>query len=160
MHAQWLLNHRQKKLMIYLFSTFLSLHNLPSPFTPVLNPRPSLWLPPRGRGRQDVQPDHRPVPLQGRRHRHHLQPLRQGLPAEPFAGGPLHQWVAHLNMHITSVLSSLVPLWNIWKNIAGINSLTTQHVLKGSILWSLRSLVFVPDFIGAASQAYFPKNLL
>lgn len=53
--------------------------------------RLSLRLPPRGSGRQDVQPDHGSVPLQGRRDRRHLQSLRQGLPAEPIPRGPLHQ---------------------------------------------------------------------
>lgn len=52
----------------------------------------SLRLPPRGRRWQDVQPDHGPVSLQGRRDRHYLQPLRQGLPAEPLTHRPLHKY--------------------------------------------------------------------
>lgn len=52
---------------------------------------PSLRLPPSRCRRQDLQPDDGAVPVQGRRDRPHLQPLRQGLPAEPLARGPLHQ---------------------------------------------------------------------
>lgn len=62
-------------------------------------PHASLWLPPCGRSRQDMQPDHRPVPLQGRCHGHHMQPLRQRVPAEPLARGPLHQWVTQTHIH-------------------------------------------------------------
>lgn len=53
----------------------------------------SLRLPPRGRGRQDLQSDDGPVPLQGRCDRHHVQPLCQGLPAEPLSHRPLHKYV-------------------------------------------------------------------
>lgn len=63
-------------------------------------PHPSLWLPPCGCCGQDVQPDHRPVPLQGWRHWHHLQPLRQRLPAEPLPRRPLHQWVTNTPKNI------------------------------------------------------------
>lgn len=80
---------------------FVLFYNLPSAFTPVPDPQHSLWLPPCGRSRQDVQPDHRTMPLQGRSHWHHLQPLRQGLPAEPFTCGPLHQWVTGIHTNTT-----------------------------------------------------------
>lgn len=53
----------------------------------------SLRLPPRGRCWQNLQPNHRPVSLQGRCDRHHLQPLCQRLPAEPLSHRPLHKYV-------------------------------------------------------------------
>lgn len=63
------------------------------PLTLLLDVIHSLRLPPRGRCWQNLQPDHRPVSLQGRRDGHHLQPLCQGLPAEPLAHRPLHKYV-------------------------------------------------------------------
>lgn len=86
-----------------------------SPSTPAVpDPHPSLWLPPCGCCRQDVQPDHRPVPLQGWRHWHHLQPLRQRLPAEPLPHRPLHQWVtnAHRKILVTGIKTSRCQ--NLW----------------------------------------------
>ena len=81
-------------------------------------PHPSLWLPPCGCCRQDLQPDHRPVPLQGRRHWNHLQPLRQGLPAEPLPRRPLHQWVT--NTHTKQSVAGLKSYW--CHNFASVNN--------------------------------------
>lgn len=65
----------------------------PHPLTFLFCVLHSLRLPPRGRCWQNLQPNHWPVSLQGRRDRHHLQPLRQGLPAEPLPHRALHQYV-------------------------------------------------------------------
>lgn len=62
------------------------------PLTRLLCVLHSLRLPSRGRCWQNLQPNHRPVSLQGRRDRHHVQPLRQRLPAEPLPHRPLHKY--------------------------------------------------------------------
>ncbi|GBN47831.1 hypothetical protein AVEN_80668-1, partial [Araneus ventricosus] len=48
-------------------------------------------LSPGGRVRPHLQPDDRTVPVQGRRDRHHVQSLRQGIPAEQVPHCTLHQ---------------------------------------------------------------------
>lgn len=63
------------------------------PLTLLLCVLHSLRLPPSGRCWQNLQPNHWPVSLQGRRDRHHLQPLCQRLPAEPLPHRPLHKYV-------------------------------------------------------------------
>lgn len=62
----------QLTLNIYCLSLLCLISHPSAPLHACPRPHLSLWLPPCGSSGQDVQPDHRPVPLQGRCHRHHL----------------------------------------------------------------------------------------
>jgi hypothetical protein len=53
----------------------------------------SLWLPPNRCIGQDLQPDNGAVSMQGRSDRSDVQPVCQGLPAEPLPHCPLHKYV-------------------------------------------------------------------